>query len=214
MSTPAVAIIPFGPLERAKTRLGAALSAVQRQTLAVAMLHDCITALSAATTVGRIVVVGPMSNKRHLVLPVGATYQLEGKPTLNGAVAVMVRAVPVGTPVLVIHADLPLLTAGDIDAFVTGTPASGVALAAAADGGTPAICCTMGTVWQWQFGPHSFRLHHDAAKTAGVPVVVERSSTVTTDVDTPEDLAALDPARCGIQTAAFLKTLHPNTLKR
>ena len=37
------AIIPFGAVERAKTRLGAFLAPVQRQTLAVAMLHDVIT---------------------------------------------------------------------------------------------------------------------------------------------------------------------------
>lgn len=207
MSDRTVAVIPFGALERAKTRLGAYLSSVQRQTLAVAMLNDCIVALQQAKTVSRIVVVGPMSNKKLLTLPTGATYQLEGKPTLNGAVAVIVRAIPANDAVLVIHADLPTLTGADVDVFVASTPANGVALAAAADGGTPAICSTVGTAWQWQFGPHSFRLHQDAAAKAGIPVAVERRSSLTLDVDTPEDIAALDSSRCGPQTAAFLATL-------
>ena len=200
-------IIPFGAIERAKTRLGAFLSPVQRQTLAVAMLHDVITVLQAAHTIGDITVIGPMSNRRLMTLPAGVRSQLEGKPTLNGAIATAVRPIPVGDTVLVIHADLPLLDAGDVDAFVRATPADGVSLAKSADGGTPAICSRIGAAWQWQFGPRSFFLHSDSARKAGIPYVIDDESSLTHDVDTPEDLTGLDGSTCGSRTAAFLATV-------
>ena len=201
------AIIPFGAVERAKTRLGAFLAPVQRQTLAVAMLHDVITTLQACSTIADITVIGPLSNRRVVTLPAGARSQLEGKPTLNGAVAMAVRAIPAGAAVLVIHADLPLLDAGDVDAFVRATPADGVSLAKSADGGTPAICSLIGAAWQWQFGPRSFFLHRDTAAKTGIPCVVDDSSSLSHDVDTPEDLTGLDASKCGTQTAAFLATV-------
>jgi len=201
------ALIPFGAVERAKTRLGAFLSPVQRQTLAVVMLMDVIGVLQTTSSVDSIAVIGPLTNRKLFALPAGVRSILEGKPSLNGAVAMAVRAIPAGDSVLVIHADLPLLDAGDIDAFVRATPADGVSLAKSADGGTPAICSHIGTTWQWQFGPRSFFLHRDAASKAGIPYVVDDSSSLTIDVDTPEDLLGLDPALCGPQTAAFLQTV-------
>lgn len=208
MTTPAVhALIPFGAVERAKTRLGAFLSPVQRQTLAVAMLLDVILVLQTSSCVTSIAVIGPLSNRKILALPADVRSLLEGKPTLNGAIAMAVRAIPAADTVLVIHADLPLLDAGDVDAFVRATPADGVSLAKSADGDTPAICSRIGAAWQWQFGPRSFFLHRDTAAKTTVPYVVDDSSSLTHDVDTPEDLTSLDASACGSHTAAFLATV-------
>ena len=58
------ALIPFGAVERAKTRLGAFLSPVQRQTLAVVMLMDVIGVLQTTSSVDSIAVIGPLTNRK------------------------------------------------------------------------------------------------------------------------------------------------------
>ncbi len=87
---------------------------------------------------------------------------------------------------LIIHADLPLLSCADIDALLQAATHTGVAIAPDRHGrGTNALALRAGAALRPRFGPDSLAQHlRDAPKAA-----VVRRQGLALDVDTPEDLA-------------------------
>ena len=94
--------------------------------------------------------------------------------------------------VLVIPADVPLITAAEIKAILDAAPESGTVLVPAADGrGTNAILRRPPSLFPARFGNDSFLPHLESARRAGFPVVILELPGVALDVDRPYDLAAL-----------------------
>ena len=90
-------------------------------------------------------------------------------------------------PLLVIHADLPLLALEDIAALLTEAE-SGCAIAPDREGGgTNAIALRDPTGFEFAFGPRSFARHLAAG---GVGARVVRRTGLAMDIDTPDDLDA------------------------
>jgi 2-phospho-L-lactate/phosphoenolpyruvate guanylyltransferase len=87
-------------------------------------------------------------------------------------------------PWLVIHGDLPWLTAEDIGALMHPLDVGRPVIAPSADGGTSAIGSS--GEFTFRFGPASFH-HHLAA--LGDPVILTRPGLLL-DVDSPADLRA------------------------
>ena len=105
--------------------------------------------------------------------------------------------------VLVLHADLPLITVEDVRQLcVLGRSGVDVVLAASQDGGTNALYLRFPSVVDFQFGPDSFERHRQLAATARATVAIYQSPTIALDLDRPEDLLALgeqfppEPADC------------------
>ena len=96
---------------------------------------------------------------------------------------------------LVIHADLPFITAGEIESLVAlGNAEPKVVLCPSKEGtGTNALYRTPPEVIPACFGPGSFSRHLAAAKARQIPWERCFLPGVSLDIDTPEDLRKLGP---------------------
>jgi 2-phospho-L-lactate guanylyltransferase len=98
-----------------------------------------------------------------------------------------------GPGVLVLPADLPLLTVTDVEALLAclnGDPL--VALAPDRhEAGTNAMLIAPPGRIGYAFGPASFEQHRQMAQEAGVRLQIIRRPTLALDLDLPEDLALL-----------------------
>ena len=92
---------------------------------------------------------------------------------------------------LVVPADVPLITPADIETIVAAHRAAPAVtlVPASRDGGTNGLACSPPAVMPFCFGDNSFRRHVDAARAAGLEPVVRRIERFGDDLDTPADLA-------------------------
>jgi 2-phospho-L-lactate guanylyltransferase len=95
--------------------------------------------------------------------------------------------------ILVLPADLPLLTPNDITAMLEllREPRSVVIAPDAQGEGTNALLLRPPDALHFAFGPQSFDEHCAQAETAQIALHVYRSPTVALDLDTPADLKQL-----------------------
>jgi 2-phospho-L-lactate guanylyltransferase len=102
------------------------------------------------------------------------------------------REVPSGSSVLIIHADLPLLTSNDVDSLVRRAENCSLALVPSKDGtGTNAILMRSPNIIRLAFGIGSFHRHYDLAMKKKLALGVVRIHGVAFDVDDEEDLDEL-----------------------
>jgi 2-phospho-L-lactate guanylyltransferase len=167
-------VVPYaGP--GGKTRLE--LSPGEREELSLAMLADVI---AAATSVGRTWVVSPE--------PVsGADWIPDPGGGQGAAVEAALLEIEPG-PVLVVNADLPLLTADDLLALAAATPDHGIAIAAAKDGTTNALGLSDTTLFASLYGEDSAARFRSHAEHNGHEVVDVIRPGLREDVDTLADL--------------------------
>jgi 2-phospho-L-lactate guanylyltransferase (CobY/MobA/RfbA family) len=103
---------------------------------------------------------------------------------LNRAAAAAIRAIDGSEPWIVVHADLPAVTAADF-AFAKGALDRGTVLAPSHDGGTSLVGGT-GHSFPFRYGPASFRLHLAAVR--GQATVIVRPGFAL-DLDRERDVA-------------------------
>jgi 2-phospho-L-lactate guanylyltransferase len=188
------AIVPVKSLSLAKGRLAGILTAAERQALVKAMLGDVLAALGAARGVDR---VGVVSRDRE-VLALAADARAEGlldrEQDLNGALGLAAGryASSGATAVLVVPADVPLITPGEIERFVgMHAGARGVALAPSRDGGTNALLVWPPLALPFQFGRGSLARHQEMARERGLAPRLFHAPGLELDIDHPDDLFAL-----------------------
>jgi 2-phospho-L-lactate guanylyltransferase len=92
--------------------------------------------------------------------------------------------------VLVLPADLPLVTSADIEAMIAlAEPTPALVLAPDRKGeGTNALLSAPPALIEYKFGPQSYANHRSSASAAGVRVVECRRPGLALDLDLPEDL--------------------------
>jgi 2-phospho-L-lactate/phosphoenolpyruvate guanylyltransferase len=195
----AYALIAIKSRPRCKTRLSAALPALARIELVRSMLAAVLSAAGAAKTVRQIIVVSPERDCIPAEVPVLA----DTEESLNSALTQAHRLLrDFGCrEVVVLPADLPNITATEIDELVRAGRRGGFAIAPDSAGlGTNALHLVSRRPFRFQFGPHSRRLHLQEALRAGLSPQVVRLPGLEFDVDSPMDLNQLDrqqwPARC------------------
>lgn len=172
------AIVPLKAVGR-KTRLAPGVAALDRDRLAEAMLERVLTALRASRGVGRIVVLSP---DRPAAADIGWA------PDHGRGLNAELQAADPGGALLVIHADLPLVTAEDVDALLAAAQAGGGAIAPDRHGlGTNALALADGFRLRLAFGVGSFAAHRAQAPDALTAVT---RPGLALDVDTMDDLDA------------------------
>ena len=185
------ALIAIKERLRCKTRLADALAPSGRLQLVRSMLATVLSAAGGAQTVRQIVVVSPERDCVPAEIPVLA----DTGECLNDALMQAHRVLrEFGCrEVLVLPADLPQVTAADIDAMVRAGRGGGFAIAPDAAGvGTNALCLVSEHPFRFQFGLGSRRLHLREAERAGLGAQVVRLPGLEFDVDSPSDLHRLD----------------------
>jgi 2-phospho-L-lactate/phosphoenolpyruvate guanylyltransferase len=204
---PVVAVVPLRGGPAGKTRLAARLGAEERTRLVAVLARRVLGALLAAP-VSRVLVVtadpGFAAEVAGRDGRVEVVEQPAARPGLNEAVSVgHERALDRGAErVLVVHADLPLVTGEDVHALLA--PAAGVVVATDRFGtGTNALVLANSVSgFRFRFGPGSREAHEREARRLGVvPEVLLRPGTAT-DLDTVADWEALpETVRAELQAA-------------
>ena len=203
-------LVPVKNLAGAKQRLAEVLTAEQRRSLAEAMLRDVLEALAQLEQPESVSIVTGDAVATALARDYGfdviADHENAGE-TAAIALATDVTASGGSDGVLVIPADVPLITAAEVKAILDAAPESGTVLVPAADGrGTNAILRRPANLFPARFGNDSFLPHLGSARRTGFPVVILELPGVALDVDRPDDLAALLAAGGSTRTQNLLRS--------
>lgn len=175
-------VIPFAGA-KGKTRLHA--SPDVRFALAQAMFRDV---LAACVSFGRTRVVTPDEEAAEEALAAGGEVVPDPGRGQGAAVAAGLKGLEAGG-ILVVNADLPCLVPHDLRSLLAATPASGIALAEAADGTTNALSIPAPEAFAPLYGPGSAERFRQHAVAYGLEAVTVAVPNLAADVDTMEDLA-------------------------
>ncbi len=168
------------------------LSADERVALVRAMLRHVLDALASAQTVRQIVVVSPERDEIPAHIPVLADRGEGVNVALSQARAALLEFG--ARALLVLPADLPRLSAAEIDRFVGGLAGAASSWLRTCGTGTNALYLRGTASFDFHFGADSRRQHLIEAQRRGYAPHLHRSPGLCTDVDAPADLAALDPS--------------------
>ncbi|MEQ8496693.1 MAG: 2-phospho-L-lactate guanylyltransferase [Gammaproteobacteria bacterium] len=202
------AVIPVKRFSNAKSRLAAVLSEAERESLAQAMLHDVLRAVSQARLVAGVLVVSHEVRARYAVEQIGGLYLEEAASGLRAAIAQAGEwlANHGQRGLLMLPSDIPLATALEIDRLVEahrGCPAVTIAPDREQDG-TNALAVSPADVIPFAFGSASFALHREAASSAGIAPRVLHLPGIALDVDNPMDLRTLVTYDAETETLDYL----------
>lgn len=185
------AVVAVKGLQRGKFRLAGILTEAQRQLLITTMLNNVLDALRAAPGITSInVLSGDVG-----VLPKDVEQIVDPGTGLNAAIAHAARILSNdgAHSMLLLPADLPLVTVDDINALLAAAKDHDAIIAPdARHSGTNALLLTPPQLIEPQFGDQSFTAHVQAIRCSAVKslYVLERPA-LAHDIDEPADLHAL-----------------------
>jgi 2-phospho-L-lactate/phosphoenolpyruvate guanylyltransferase len=194
-------IVPVKPLAQGKSRLSPLLSASQRHRLSRDLLVQTLTAATGVDLLAGVLVISRDEEALTLARTAGAMILAEeARPVDNGddpedplnwalRQARMAAMTQGADAILVLPADLPLLSAEEIRNFAERGKdlAQGLVIAGSGDGGTNALLLKPPHIVDFAYGPRSFQEHIRRAEDAGLPVHIVDSATLALDLDSPED---------------------------
>jgi len=187
------AIVPVKPLKRGKSRLAEVLSQDERTDLNRRLLSHTLDTLTAMPEIEQVLVVSRDQAALALAREYGArTVQENGAPQLNVALA---RATIVAKNyatrgVLIVPADLPLITTEDVRAMLERAKEPPVVVVAPdrhLQGTNALLVCPAGLI-EYEFGSGSFQRHCERALKVGARLEVCELPSLALDMDLPEDL--------------------------
>ena len=198
IDTRIAAIIPVGTLEAAKSRLGGALDAEERQDLAERFLTRTLGAALAVDRLADVLVVSPDREVLQRAAEMGARTLRQRTSGLNAGLAEAREDVVAGGAgaILVLPIDLPFVTAEAIAAVLApidrGGPDARVVLVTDRHGtGTNVLALGPPDAIDFRFGPDSRQAHREAAAAAGA-AYIEIGGPLAFDLDTPADLVLVE----------------------
>lgn len=197
------AIVPVKPLLLGKSRLAGALPAPTRAALNRRLLENTLKTLRETSGIAQTLVTSRDPEALAIAREFDARTLLEhGASHLNSALeraTVLTKAYQLRA-VMVLPADLPLLTVDDLQALLAcldGDPV--VALAPDRhEAGTNAMLIAPPGRIGYAFGPASFERHSRMARESGARLVVVRRPTLALDLDLPEDLDLLQEMQASL----------------
>jgi 2-phospho-L-lactate guanylyltransferase len=186
------AIVPVKPLRRGKSRLAGTLSEDERTQLNRALLEHTLETLSELKEVDEVLVVSRDPLALNIARNHGArTVQEDGQPHLNTALkrATVVAQLYATRGVLVLPADLPLVTREDIQVLLDrAVKPPVVVIAPDRHGkGTNALLIAPAGIIEYDFGEDSFQRHCEQVKKSGARLEIVNLPSLGLDLDLPED---------------------------
>lgn len=189
------AVVPVKRFDQTKRRLMPLLAPDECGALARAMLADVLSALTRTHALAGIMVITGDTDAAAMARAAGALVMadVENAGTTAAVTQAARHLASAGRDgMLMVPADVPLITPADIEMIVVAHHAapSVTLVPASADGGTNALACSPPGAVACCFGNDSFRLHREAARACGIEPQILRSEHVGHDIDRPDDLAA------------------------
>lgn len=221
-------VLPIKDLQQCKSRLAPRLDARARAALMAALAGDILRACQHSPLVDASYVISHDPAVQQLASNYGAqVLDLAGDRCLNSAVGAALAQLPASDqPTLILHADIPALTASDLEQLLLQHLASGAALSLVPDAdnnGTNAIILNSGVDFDFHYGDHSFDKHQQRARQLGLDCHTLTLPAFACDIDLQDDLHRLaqqtltaDSALCQWRRqyllAADLTTTNPDIL--
>jgi 2-phospho-L-lactate guanylyltransferase len=186
-------IVPVKPLRRGKSRLASLLTEDQRARLNRYLLQHTLNTLNEVDEIEHTLVVSRDPAALALTRELGGRTVLEnGAPQFNLALkrATAVAQMHGAHAVLILPADLPLVTADDIREVIRRGQNPPVVVIAPdrREDGTNALFVNPAGLLNYAYGPGSNRRHAELAAAAGARVELVPSPSLGLDLDLPEDL--------------------------
>jgi len=191
------AIVPVKPFLRGKSRLAEVFSPEEREDLNRQLLSNTLNTLKEISEIEQVLVVSRDQAVLSLAREKGArTVQENGDPDLNIALerATIVAKTYSIRGVLIVPADLPLITSEDVYAMlkrVGEVPVVVVAPDRHRKGTNALLVCPAGLI-EYEFGPNSFQRHCEFARRVGARLEICELPSLGLDLDIPDDLTALE----------------------
>lgn len=209
-------ILPLKEFAAAKRRLAGVLSMSERAQLFEAMVEDVLVVLTRHPQISDIAICSRDQAARWLANYYGVEFIDEARLSsndLNRAVNAAVKKLK-KNDVLVVHGDLPLLTADEIAAFLTAhrsDEACAVTLVPDRHSqGTNLLAWRNLPNFVACYGENSFAAHCAQARTLNIEPVICRLNGAHCDVDEPEDLLLLLQQAEPNRAARSLRFLRDN----
>jgi 2-phospho-L-lactate guanylyltransferase len=193
---PLWAIVPVKPLRRGKSRLSKVLTEAERTALNQNMLTNTLKVLASVDRIDTIMVVSRDPSALAIARDFGARTVLEnGNPELNTALrrAALVAKTYLANEIIVIPADLPLVTKEEIQYFLShaGKPPELIISPDRRKDGTNLLYLNPAGLIQFSYGSGSFEKHVSQAERVGARIEIVESIPLGLDLDLPEDLELL-----------------------
>lgn len=190
------AIVPIKPLRRGKSRLSEILSEKERYQLNHYLFFNTIEILKQVSEISDILVVSRDSDVLTESRELGVrTVTENGTPELNNALrrASLFSKAFSREGVLIVPADLPLLTPRDVQDFLAQRtkPPMVVISPDRRRQGTNMLLVNPAELLKFSYGQDSFNRHVALAKSQGATVVIYENERIALDLDIPEDLDLL-----------------------
>ena len=203
-----IAVLPVKGFASAKRRLTAGLSPAHRRALAEAMFRDVLVALTQSTELDGVVVVTAGRRARAIATEHGVTVVADAERGHSAAGQLgIAAAVQSGAErALLVPGDCPALDAREVDRLLSRpvVPPSVLIVPDRHGTGTNALVLTPPDALAPSFGPGSCERHAAHARAAGVSPEVVEVPSLATDIDTPEDLDALEALLASTDAAAAM----------
>jgi 2-phospho-L-lactate guanylyltransferase len=214
------ALLPLKDLSRSKTRLSGVLAPHERRALTQAMVEDVLEALIQCRQLQGVLLVSDDPCAQLLAPRYGVDTVSESQLAsagLNGAVRagtayLAERGV---SDVMVLHGDIPLLSAVELDSLLAHYKGAGNDILLGSDEagtGTNVMVFPVSRPPQFSYGVGSLQAHQHSALALGLEVQVMQRPGAALDVDSPADLLKVYHAvRAGARathTAALLLDEH------
>lgn len=186
------AIVPVKPLHRGKSRLSEILTDKERSQLNHQLFLHTIEVLKEVEQISDILVVSRDSNVLTEARDNGVrTVTENGSPELNNALlrASLFSKVFSTEGVLIVPADLPLMTPMDVTAFLEQRSESPMIVIAPdrRREGTNMLLIDPPDMITFSFGQASFTKHCELAQASGARVSIFENERIALDLDIPED---------------------------
>jgi 2-phospho-L-lactate/phosphoenolpyruvate guanylyltransferase len=187
------AIVPVKPLRRGKSRLAGTLSEDERADLNQSLLEHTLKTLTDIKELEQVLVVSRDPHALPIARQHGARTVLEdGQPQLNTALtrATVIAKVYATRGVLILPADLPLITREDVLTLMEKAVNPPVIVIAPDrhEKGTNALLLSPSGLIEYDFGENSFERHCERARQAGARLEIVKLPSLGLDLDLPEDL--------------------------
>lgn len=185
-------LIPAKGFREGKSRLADALSAQAREALCRRLLDHVLHVAMDPALAASVHVVSPCDEVRCFAMERGATAHADRASGHVPALEAAMRMLPPHDPVLILSADLPLLTVDDLHAMIAdGADAAVVVATDEAGEGSNALLMARPGLMPLRFGTGSCAAHRREAMAAGLSFHIARHPGLMADIDLPQHLKNL-----------------------
>lgn len=187
-------LVPVKPFAESKSRLSPPLDSAARAALSRDLLHRVLLSAGDANLFAGVVVVSRDADVRACATAWGAQPLVEEVANLNAALEQARRAALAqgADAIMVLPADLPLVTGAALRTLAAALPAApAMVIAPSSTGGTNALLLHPADALPFAFGIESCARHCALADARGLTIIIQPAPELAFDVDLPADLQRL-----------------------